>query len=546
MTRFALIAAVFALLFALAGAHQARAHAVLLGSTPKAGEMLAESPKELVLNFNENVGPIFFKVLDRTGKEVGKPGEIVVDGFNLRLPLNETLPNGTYVLTYRVISADTHPVGTTFGFSVGEPMADVSQMSAGAEQGTTPWTYAVAANRWALYAGMLLAAGSALFTLLVPTPAGVAGAAFGLGRASAIVASLAYLLSVGFGGAEMVMGGAGALFAADTWARGAESTLTPSAVIGIPSMLVLLYAFGQGAEKPKVGALTVGALGAVASFLVTGHAATAPPVWLMAPVVAVHLFATAFWFGALYPLYKTAQVAGPAEAGAVMTKFSKWAVYSVGLIVLSGLVISAVQVQSPANLVGNPYSLSLLVKIGLVLLILGIAVYNKYALTPALEKGDAAAAPRIRATIRLEFALYVLILGAAVAMTVTTPPRSMMAQGLGGGMAMMGEGFKATVQADGYAAELDITPAKAGENMIMVTVKGKDGQPITTLADLEITGSLPAAGLADVLVKGENMGNGMWHVMFKEMIIPGDWVLRIDAFIDDFDKVSFETTVPIK
>jgi hypothetical protein len=102
------------------------------------------------------------------------------------------------------------------------------------------------------------------------------------------------------------------------------------------------------------------------------------------------------------------------------------------------------------------------------------------------------------------------------------------------------------VQADGYAAELDITPAKAGENMIMVTVKGKDGQPITTLADLEITGSLPAAGLADVLVKGENMGNGMWHVMFKEMIIPGDWVLRIDAFIDDFDKVSFETTVPIK
>jgi hypothetical protein len=34
--------------------------------------------------------------------------------------------------------------------------------------------------------------------------------------------------------------------------------------------------------------------------------------------------------------------------------------------------------------------------------------------------------------------------------------------------------------------------------------------------------------------------------MFKEMIIPGEWTLKIDAFIDDFDKVTFETTVPIK
>jgi copper transport protein len=535
----------FALLLTLAWSQAALAHAVLLGSTPKAGEMLAEPPKELILNFNEDVGPIFFKVLDRTGKEVGKPGEIIIDGQNLKLPLNETLANGTYVLTYRVISADTHPVGTTFGFSIGEPMADMSQMSASAEQASTPWTYVVAANRWILYAAMLLAAGSALFSLAVPTPGGVGGATFALGRTSAIVAAAAYLLSIGIGGAEMVMGGGAALFSPDTWSRGADSTLTPSAVIGIPAMLVLIYAFNQGAEKPKTGALTVGAVGAVASFLVTGHAATAPPVWLMAAVVAIHLFGTAFWFGALYPLYKTTQSADAVQAGGVMNAFSKWAVYTVGLIVLSGIVISAVQVQSLSNLGGNQYSISLFVKICLVLLILGLAAYNKFSLTPALEKGEASGAERIRGTIKVEFGLYVLILGAAMSMTLTTPPRAIVDQGAGG-TAMAGEGFKATLQSNGYSADIDLTPAKAGENMIMVTVKGKDGQPITTLEDLEIVGALPAAGLSDVLVKGERMDGGMWHVVFKEMIIPGEWTLKVDAFIDAFDKVSFETTVQIK
>ena len=181
----------------------------------------------------------------------------------------------------------------------------------------------------------------------------------------------------------------------------------------------------------------------------------------------------------------------------------------------------------------------------LVAIILGLAAYNKLVLTPALEKGDATASHRIRRTIRIEIVVYVLILGAAMSLTLTTPPRAIMAPGAGG-MAMMNEGFKATVQANGYTVDLDITPAKAGENMIMATIKDKDGQVISTLADLEITGNLPAAGISDVLVKGQNTGNGMWHFMFKEMIIPGDWKLKVDAFINDFDKVSFETTVPIK
>ena len=46
----------------------AEAHAVLMQATPAAGKQLERSPAELELQFSENVGPVFFKVLDNTGK----------------------------------------------------------------------------------------------------------------------------------------------------------------------------------------------------------------------------------------------------------------------------------------------------------------------------------------------------------------------------------------------------------------------------------------------------------------------------------------------
>lgn len=519
-------------------------HAVLMDSNPKAGQQLDAAPSEVSVTFNENVGPIFFKILDRTGKEVGSPGEIQIDGFKLTLPLKDSLANGTYVLTYRVISADTHPVGATFGFSVGEPMADTSQMSAGADSSSTPWTYAVAANRWLLYAAMLLAAGSALFTILVNSPGAVGEAAFALGRKASITAAVSYVLSIGLGGAEMVMGGGGALFAVDTWMRGTQSTLTPSAAIGVPAMLILIWAYGQGSAQPKTGALLVGSAAAVASFLVTGHAATAVPVWLMAPVVGVHLVCAAFWFGALYPLLVSTSAVSAKESGAIMTEFSLRAVYSVVALAISGVVISWVQLETPANILGNEYGTSLIRKLVLFAIILGFAAYNKVVLTPALETGTAGAEARIRRSIKFEYVIYVLILGAAVTLTLTTPPRAIVDQG--GGMAGMGsDGFKASVKVDKYTTDFEITPARAGENMIMITVKDAAGQ-VLKVSDVEIIAQLESAGISDLTIKGERLPNEMWHIMAKDLIIPGEWTIRADVFIDDFDKVGFETKVQIK
>jgi copper transport protein len=528
---------------------QGFAHAVLLDSSPKPGEMLMQSPAEVVANFNEGVGPIFFKVLDVKGQPVGDPGEIRLDGTKMILPLRATLPNGTYVLTYRVISADTHPVGATFGFSIGEPMKTID---ATADAGSRSiWSLAVAVNRWVLYAGMLWVAGTALFLLLLGIEGSLREDARQKARWASVLTALSYVLAVGFGGADMQLGGVDALWKAATWRSGLDSTLASSAVLGLIAM-ALLYAGFVAGEQRRHGVLIAGATLAIGSFLVTGHAATAPPAWLMAPVVGVHLLATAFWIGAFRPLLLSTGQLSAADSGALMQRFSNFAVPAVIVVLISGTAISLKQLGSPAKLFDNDYGTVLLTKIILVLVIIGIAAYNKINLTPRLIANDVAGVSKIRRTITLELMLYVIVLAAASALTVTTPPRALVATGEAGAaeakMAMMTGGLvKRTLENDaGYSAEIELSPAKVGENMLMVTVKDPAGVIVQDATALEVTVALESAGISEVRLKAEAVGNGMWHVMIGETLIPGDWALTIDGYLTDYDKTSFSTTVTLK
>ena len=150
----------------------AAAHAVLMKANPAANQQLDATPRELELAFNENVGPVFFKLLDRAGQEVGQPGELRLDGNSVFLPLGQTLPNGTYIVTYRVISADTHPVGGSFAFAIGEAVASGADAAASGSAASL-WVWPTYLNRIVLYAAMLLAAGSALLLLVMSWPASV-------------------------------------------------------------------------------------------------------------------------------------------------------------------------------------------------------------------------------------------------------------------------------------------------------------------------------------------------------------------------------------
>src|SRR5262249_47258413 len=104
----------------VSAASPAFAHASLQGTTPTSGSEFptAQPPKAITLTFNEPVTlpANAIQVLDRDGKavEIAKLG-FGADGRHVTATL-PPLPKGTYVVSWRVVSDDSHPVQGAFTF----------------------------------------------------------------------------------------------------------------------------------------------------------------------------------------------------------------------------------------------------------------------------------------------------------------------------------------------------------------------------------------------------------------------------------------------
>ncbi len=140
----ALVAAAVALAVILQ-APAASAHAALVKAEPADGAVVASAPAVLRLTFNEPVSPLAIRLLDPDGRAVPLGNIVAADaGIAIAVP---ALQNGTHVLSWRVISADGHPVGGALLFSIGAPSA---QQPSGAPSPADP------AVRIALWAAKLV------------------------------------------------------------------------------------------------------------------------------------------------------------------------------------------------------------------------------------------------------------------------------------------------------------------------------------------------------------------------------------------------------
>ena len=150
----------------------ASAHASLVSSTPADGDRLTSSPDRITLQFSEHVsiGPGYARVLGADGSRVDSDSP-TVSGDVVTVPLREQLPRGAYVVTYRITSADSHPVAGAYSFAVGNA-ALVSAQSVAAQTPTkTGIAFLLPVLRWIGYAGLAFAVGLPLF-LVVCWPAG--------------------------------------------------------------------------------------------------------------------------------------------------------------------------------------------------------------------------------------------------------------------------------------------------------------------------------------------------------------------------------------
>lgn len=287
---------VLAALIVLAPAAPAFAHAALVMAEPADGAVVARPPAALTLTFNEPVAPLVIRLMGPSGEPIALGG-VVAENATVSIPLPPGLAAGTHVLSWRVVSADGHPVGGAVIFSIGAPSAQPV-----AESLTDP---TVRTGLWAMklviYLGLFGGVGGAFFRVWL-------GDAASRAANPAIVALLASALlvlpvSVGLQGLDALELPLSGLQRRIAWQTGLQTAYGSTAIAAALALLAGVSAVAATNARLARGLALCGLLAVGFALALSGHASTAPPRLISRVALLVHGACVAFWIGALLPLY---------------------------------------------------------------------------------------------------------------------------------------------------------------------------------------------------------------------------------------------------
>ncbi|QXE35874.1 copper resistance protein CopC [Streptomyces sp. GMY02] len=417
----------------------ASAHAALTGSSPEDGAVVATAPKDISLTFSEQVamGDNSIRVLDPDSKraDAGKIRDLSAGGtVRYGIGLRPGLPDGTYTVAWQAVSADSHPISGAFTFSIGAPSKTTATVPTEEVGGGLVGTLYGAA-RYVSYAGFILLVGGAAFVLacwqrgasvrplqrlvvqgwlaltaatlvllLLRNPytgSGKLGDAFDLDGLQDVLATKTGAALV----SRLLLLGAAALFvavlfgayakkvAADESGRpdgeqpgsgqpdSERSEESEQAEQSEPSEQ---DGRRESEERKERKDLTFGlslggtvvAAGIAGTWALAEHASTGIQPGVAMPVDVLHLLAVAVWLGGLTALL-VALYQAPSMESAAVRRFSRIAFVSVVVLAATGLYQSWRQVGSWSALWETTYGQLLLVKVGLVAVLVGIAWFSR-------------------------------------------------------------------------------------------------------------------------------------------------------------------------
>lgn len=522
----------------VATAGPAAAHASLLSVDPPHGSVLDESPARVTLRFSEPVSVDLggVRVLDAAGRRV-EDGAAQVDGATVTIGVRPDLPEGTYVISYRVVSADGHPVRGASLFGVGDVELDTGAVDRVAGDRDRVWEVVGGAARALAYAGALVAAGGAAFVALVHGAGPerralvrwVRGAA-GLGWVTALVA-LPVQAALGTGQGPLSLLDEGVL--GNVAAEGLGHSLL------LLTVGLVLVAVGVGRSTPAV---VVGGAVAAGSFAAWGHNRAGDHVLVATVADVAHLVAAALWAGGLVLLWATlrhrrAAGADPIGTGRIVARFSVLATGGIVAVGVAGVALGWTQLGSLAELTGSRYGLFLLAKVALVVGVAALAAYNHFALVPALGQGQARAAlGRLWTTLRVEALALAAVVALTAVLVVTTPPAT-------AGPSLV---ERVVEVSDGQGSiQLVVDPARVGRNQLHLYTYGPDGAPAELGEALTVELALPSAGVGPFATVAQRAGPAHFVVDSNDFALAGEWRVVIRIRVDRFTEAVAETTVPI-
>jgi copper transport protein len=522
-----LVGVVMVLLGVLLGASTASAHAELLSSFPANQELLRESPSEIALQFTEAVDPIepAIRLLDSNGDEVTIGAvDQSVGSDRMRAPVPSTLADGTYVVAWQAVSADSHRIRGSFTFSVGVPSAVTPGVvdglfDGGSDNSTDDLLLGI--GRFVSYAGVgLLVGGLVLAVALTPSLIGSTrvGVLLVVAAELAVVGTLWMIASQAnlIGGSFLSWGSVADTQSGQWWFARLVVIVLFCLLIPLRSRLAV-----RGGIV-VVGALGLGVLGVVAA---GGHAISGDAIVLGFVSTLAHLAAMSIWFGGLAVVLF---VPPRGEFWVTVNRLSPWAFGSVVALAATGTANAWRQLGSLDGLTDSSYGRWLVIKLVLVATVVGLAAFSRRTLH---SRGDDATA-LLRRAVGVEFAGIVLILGATAGLVNSPPPVEVPE--IVSVSAVVGE----------RVAQVELEPAVTGGTEMHVYITSPSGaldraDEITVQAELA-EADIPAFDI-------ETFPAGANHVVGSDVNLPvaGLWTFDVTARYGEFDEVVFTVQIPV-
>ena len=562
-------AVLIAILVGLAG--PASAHAQLLGTSPANNAVLATSPPDVLLNFGESVQapPTAVEVYNASGSRIatGPPRHPGGHGDEVEITLPAGL-RGTYIVSWRVISADTHPVQGAFTFSVGAVSStDVGALEQHLLAGRHPSRAVgllVGTLRTLLLLAVIVVIGG--LGLLVTWPGGIeiralrrsviaAAFAAGLGSVAAVIVQAPYDAGKPLADA----------FQSNVLSPVIHSSFGHGAGLRIAGAIVVLGAILAGHRMresrrtwPPRPWLLTGLAGGTAtdvSLSLSGHATTGrwEPWGFL--VDLIHVAAGSLWIGGLIVvaavLLTEVRRNESFDATALVRRFSTTAAWAVAVIVASGVFEAWRQLGGWKALTTSDYGTLLSLKVLAVVAAVEAGwfsrrwIHHRYQpvgpgavtasrrLAPppkAPEGGRSPATPRFWRWLAFEALLGLGVVVLTGALIDSAPPQSEH-------VAAAARSYSASTRMGADIVSVAVHPLVPGTATVAVQVTDQHTHPINPF-QVTASLSLPSKGIGPLAVPLTRDFTGNWVADNIAVPVGGEWRLSVSLLTDPVTEID--------
>jgi copper transport protein len=544
---------------ALVSPAAAWAHAALLRTSPSASGILNTPPARVLLTYSEAVEPRFaiVSVTNAAGTRVtaGSPTRSAADPDTLVVPLRK-IGQGWYLVYWRVISVDGHPVRGAFTFAVGPSPGPAPQfvIPSISETAATP---RLIAARAVVFLAVMGAIG--LFVLRIATARPVVrrvsetrlravSIAFG---AAAVVGLVAIPVYVVLATADFALrspihlGALVPLLRTSAFGRGYLDLELVFALFTIAAGVAIAVDRPDRDRRSVAELLSVtGALTAAAAALlipgVSGHAGqTSPRGWAIA-FDWLHLVAGSVWVGGLIGLlvlWRSLPVARRV-AGLVVCvpRFSNTAFVSVLVLIGAGSGAAVIHLPTFASFWQTSYGQALIVKICLLAAGMLLAAVNLLRTKPRLDayrerpELGPGAATILRKLVAGEVVLVAAAVGAAAVLSSLPPPAKALAS-IGQASARVGPGrVVRVVNKNGYRLTFRVTPNRAAVSNTFAVGIARNGQPVRN-ADVTTSFAMLDMEMGQQEYRLTETSPGTYERAAPALVMVGHWGLSFDVTV---------------